>query len=127
MRKVIAYIAMSLDGYVADKHGSVAWLAGDGSDVENVGSYPEFYKSVDTVILGNTTYKQIVTELSPDKWVYEGKQSYVITNQDCKNTDEITFTNRNIADLVHNLKLQDGKNIWICGGASTIDQFHNQG
>lgn len=31
MRKTILYIAMSLDGYIADRDGGVAWLAGDGS------------------------------------------------------------------------------------------------
>ena len=28
MRKVILYIAMSLDGYIADRKGNVDWLAG---------------------------------------------------------------------------------------------------
>ena len=126
MRKVIAYIAMSLDGYIASKNGSVDWLSGDGSEAENFGSYKEFIENVDTVILGNTTYKQIITELSPDKWAYEGKQSYVITNQQYQNTDEIIFTNKNILDLVNTLKSNDGKNIWICGGSSIINQFHKQ-
>lgn len=39
MRKTILYIAMSLDGYIADKNGGVDWLEGDGSDTGNEGSY----------------------------------------------------------------------------------------
>ncbi len=42
MRKIVLYIAMSLDGYIADKAGGVDWLSGDGSDPENPGSYPAF-------------------------------------------------------------------------------------
>ena len=35
MKKVIAYIAISVDGYIADATGSVSWLGGDGSDNQN--------------------------------------------------------------------------------------------
>lgn len=75
MRKVILYIAMSIDGYIADEKGGVDWLAGDGSDKDNQGSFPRFIETVDIVILGYKTYYQIVTELSPDSWAYLGKRA----------------------------------------------------
>ena len=42
MRNVVLYLAMSLDGYLADKNGGVDWLGGDGSDPASAGSYPAF-------------------------------------------------------------------------------------
>ena len=122
MRKIVLYIAMSLDGYIADKFGGVDWLSGDGSDPENSGSYPEFINAVDTVILGHNTYHQIITELSPDSWPYEGMQSYVLTHHKQEDQNEIHFINADMAALLTKLKQQDGKNIWLCGGADIIDQ-----
>lgn len=122
MRKIVLYIAMSLDGYIADKSGGVDWLGGDGSDPENYGSYPEFIETADTVILGRNTYHQIKTQLSPDIWPYEGKQSYVLTHHNQEDRDKIHFVNTPVAELLTKLKQQDGKNIWLCGGADIIDQ-----
>lgn len=122
MGKVIIYIAMSLDGYIADKNGSVGWLDGDGSDKENCGSYPEFIKTVDTVILGYNTYNQIDTELSPDVWAYDGKETYVLTHRDCADKPGITFVNTEVVDLLSKLKDEKKKNIWICGGAAIVNQ-----
>ena len=123
MRKVVLYIAMSLDGYIADKNGGVDWLMGDGSDPENQGSYPDFIKTIDTVILGHTTYHQIATELSPDVWMYEGKLTYVLTHKKYENKEDILFTDENVPELIERLKIEEGKDIWICGGATIVNQL----
>ncbi len=122
MRKIVLYIAMSLDGYIADTHGGVGWLGGDGSDADNPGSYPSFIESVDTVILGFRTYNQIVTELSPDTWVYSEKKSFVLTHKKLNNTENVTFTDESIPSLLQRLKQENGKDIWICGGADIVNQ-----
>ncbi len=49
MRTVSLVIAMSLDGYIADNKGRVDWLKGQGDDNENMDTYSEFVKDVDTI------------------------------------------------------------------------------
>lgn len=64
MGKLVLYLAVSVDGYLADEQGGVGWLGGDGSEPENFGSYPAFYETVEVILMGWSTYHQIVTALS---------------------------------------------------------------
>lgn len=124
MRKVALYISMSLDGYLADENRGVDWLDGDGSNPEALGSYEEFYETVDDLIIGYKTFNQVRTELSPDKWVYSGKKSYVFTNRDLESDrEDIIFTKEDPKELVSKLKEQKGKNIWVVGGANLLNEF----
>lgn len=82
MKKISLFIAMSLDGYIADSSGSVNWLTGQGNDDDSIDTYSEFVKDIDTVVMGWNTYHQIVTELSPNKWVYDDFTTYVAKNTD---------------------------------------------
>lgn len=123
MRKVVLFIAMSLDGYIADQDGKVDWLGGQDANEETFDSYGAFIKDVDTVIMGWNTYHQIVTELSPSEWVYAGLTSHVITHRELPSTEEILFTQSSPCDLVEALRELPGKKIWICGGANIIQQL----
>jgi len=123
MRKVILFIAMSLDGYIADQNGGVDWLQGQDSNQETKDIYTEFIQNIDTVIMGWNTYHQIVTELSPDQWIYSSLQSYVITHNQKESTENIQFVLQDPSDLIRELKQKEGKDIWICGGAQIIQSL----
>ena len=59
-RKVILYIAMSLDGYIAKENGDISWL----SVVEKQGEdywYSKFINTIDTVVMGRKTYEKILS------------------------------------------------------------------
>lgn len=122
MRNVILYICMSLDGFIADTSGGVDWLGGEDDDNQVEGSYSQFIETVDTVIMGHTTYHQIITELYPDNWPYANLESYILTHMDCQNVNGIHFVNKDIGELIKNLKEQEGKHVWICGGADIVNQ-----
>ena len=126
MRKVVLFIAMSLDGYIADSRGGVGWLNGQDCDSENIDVYSEFAKNIDTILMGWNTYYQVTMELSPTEWIYSDFMTYVITHNEISSTEQICFINENPIDVVEKLKAKDGKNIWICGGANLAQQLmHN--
>lgn len=126
-RNVILYIAMSLDGYIAKQNGSIDWIANNINYLEEDNTYEAFYQNVDTVILGRKTYEQIIKELSPDSYPYSDSESFVLTSNlnATKSFSKATFTNQNVCELVKELKVKKGQNIWIVGGNSIIDPLVN--
>lgn len=123
MRQIILFIAMSLDGYIADTQGGVGWLSGEISGADDMISYNKFIEDIDTVIMGANTYHQIASELSPDDWMYHGLISYVVTHHHMQSTDEINFTDEDPSQLVKRLKVLKGKDIWICGATTIARQL----
>ena len=123
MRRTVLYISMSLDGCLARPDGDVSWLAGQDPDDPDPGTYPAFLSTVDTVVMGWTTYHQVVTQLSPGSWPYRGLDCYVVTHRTLPSTAEICFTGEDPCALVDALRRQPGGDIWICGGADTAAQL----
>ena len=123
MRRTVLYIAMSLDGFIADECGKVEWLEGQDPADENEGTYPEFVQEIDTVVMGWKTYHQVTAELSPDEWVYSHFTTYVITHREKEPEEKIRFVQDSPSNLIRNLKNNEGKDIWICGGAEIVRQL----
>ncbi len=120
MRRIILNIACSLDGYIARENGNIDWLPTDGGDF----GMKKFMSSVDTVLLGRTTYEQILT--FDCDYPYTNKKSYVFSTKLGKNKEGIEF----VSDMINfSKKLVElpGKDIWLIGGGKTISFFLNAG
>jgi dihydrofolate reductase len=115
-RKTILYIATSLDGFIARKDGSVDWLDKFMSPKEDYG-YKEFLDSITTVLMGNSTYKQI---LSFGEFPYKTKKCYVFSRK-ANSDDNVTFVKCDVKEFLD--KLKSDKNVWLVGGANLINQF----
>jgi dihydrofolate reductase len=117
MSKLVFYGAISLDGYLARENHSLDWLFGTEGEEET--GYEEFYDSVDTILMGRSTYDQIAL-LSPDKFPYEGKPCYVFSRTMTGSNDHVTFINEDITGFTQSLKEQEGKRIWVVGGGEVL-------
>ena len=118
MPNVIVYLATSLDGYIAREGGSIDWLPESAES-----GYDAFYKSVDTVIMGKTTYDQVLTF---GEYPYKDKKSFVFTRTNRENDENVEFV-FDIETFVKDGFPGAGKNIWLVGGAQIIASFLKQG
>lgn len=123
MKHVVLYINQSVDGFIADRDDSINWFGGQGTSMLDEHDYFKFIKKIDTVVMGRHTYQQIVNESSPESWPYSGMQTYVLSKHPAEDTDEIKFVQTDASELIEKLRAEDGKNIWIVGGATIINQL----
>ena len=125
LRKIKLYIAASLNGKIARADGRVDWLEAiptppEGSDY----GYAEFLDSVDTTIMGNKTYQQLISWDIP--FPYSGKKNYVLTRtQSTKKSDHVEFITSNHLEKIEEIKQQAGKDIWLIGGGQVNTLLFN--
>jgi dihydrofolate reductase len=119
LRKIVLYIATSLDGFIAKENGSLDWLFA----IEGVGDngFTEFYQTIDTIIMGRGTYDHLMTMV--EEYPHADKKSYIFSRQENRQELHVEFVSDNVADFVQKLKQQEGSNIWLVGGADLLDKF----
>lgn len=118
-RKLILYISMSLDGYLATKDDDLSWLSIAEKEGEDYG-YAEFNKTIDTYIIGRKTY-DVVLSLTGGEFP-QGKQHncYVLTRTPKESENGVTFYTGDIPTLIDELKKEEGKNIYCDGGGEVV-------
>lgn len=119
-RKLISFIATSLDGYIATKSESLDWLFKVEGEDDN--GYSEFYETVDTILMGRKTYDWILNQETED-FPYNNKECFVFSRSVNGENKNVKFVNEDIVDFTNKLKNEEGKNIWIVGGGELLHPF----
>lgn len=119
-RKMILYIATSLDGYIATEDESLEWLFTVEGEGDN--GYSEFYETVDTILMGNKTYEWIMRH-ETGEFPYKNKECFVFTRSSIEDTEDVKFTNEDVVSVTNKLRNQEGRNIWIVGGGELLQSF----
>lgn len=111
------FIATSLDGYIADSKGSVAFLDTYPLSNEDDMGYGSFIKGIDAIIMGRKSFE---TVLSFDvSWPYT-KHVFVWSNT-LKNIPEnlqknVSFVSGNLSDILKEIHNKGFNNLYIDGG-----------
>lgn len=123
MRKVILYIATSLDGFIAGENDDLGFLSTVETPGEDYG-YTNFVNSVDTVIMGRKTYDKVLGFGIP--FPHAGRKCYVYSNTRSGSDENVAYYNGNMGDLIAQLKQTEGKDIFIDGGAELVNELLKQ-
>jgi len=137
MRRLIYYVAVSLDGFIALEDGSLdgfIWDEKYGADLRS--RFPETFpahlqsetmgrrqnKRFDAVLMGRKTYEVGVREGITNP--YPTLDQYLFSRTISEKPDKgIVLVSDDAEGVVNRLKQETGKDIWLCGGselASTL-------
>jgi dihydrofolate reductase len=130
MRKIILDLAVTLDGFIEGPNGEIDWCIMD-DDMD----FDGFLSTIDTIFYGRVSYDawgnfQPDANASPaEQQLWKGvhsKRKFVFSSESRQDA-RATFISSDIAARVREIKQQDGKDIWLYGGASLIKTFIREG
>lgn len=122
-RKVVLYIAESLDGFIAREDNDISWLSIVEKSEEDYG-YKDFIDTIDIVIMGRKTYEKVLS--FGIEFPHKDKRCYVLSKTLRGTNENVQFYNGSINNLIKMLKGEDGKNIFIDGGAEVVREFRSE-
>ena len=114
MRKITFGGANSLDNYFARKDDAVDWLMWTDEVAEIMAN---FWKTIDTVLMGRKTYQVALRQNKGEGNPYPGIKSYVFSRTLAKDKYKgVEIVSEDAAGFVKRLKSQKGKDICVMGG-----------
>ncbi len=117
-RKLILYIASSLDGYIAGPGDDLSFLDKVTIEGEDYG-YGKFMETIDTILIGRKTYDWIIS--NAPEYAHPDRRVYVITHNHRPSVGNTIFYTSHLEQLVQTLKAEEGKNIFCDGGAEVVN------
>lgn len=130
-RKIIVYIAISADGYIARPDGDVEWLNRRPSNVDH--GMRAFSRSIDTILWGRKTYDWALAYArkagsNPESMFDKKVRNYVFSRKPPKRAvGGVEFVSQPIKAFVRSLRAKPGKHIWMMGGGKLIASFLDTG
>lgn len=122
MRTLSVFIAMSLDGYIAQPNNDLSFLKVVEKAGEDYG-YRMFTETIDTIIVGRKTYDWVYNEVGPGHYDNGRNKVYVITRTERPPSGNAEFYTGDLAELVKKLKSENGKKLYCDGGAEIITEL----
>jgi len=137
MRKIISFMHISLDGFVAGPNGELNWAKADEEIFTYVGNR---ISKTETALYGRKTYEMMQGywltagdkptatqhDIEHSKWYKKAHKvvlSKTLNEAELHNT---TIINDNLADRINEIKQQDGKEILLFGSPTATHSLMQQ-
>lgn len=121
MKKIILYIAASIDGRIAEPDGNIEWLSEFPIAKEMNYSYKEFIASIDTIIMGGRSWRELSNMDAME--TYADKAVYVVSRHNWGESENLKFITENVIECITALRNEPGKDIWLFGGGELISML----
>jgi dihydrofolate reductase len=129
-RKVIVYVAVSADWYIARPDGNIDWL----KRPHPKGHYgmTAFFASIDTILWGRKTFTEAMEKGVKLSIFGAGIKNYIFSREPQKWTatplqPDVEFVTEPIKQFAQRLRAQPGKDIFMMGGGEIIAAFLDVG
>lgn len=125
MAKTSYYVAVSLDGFLARKDGTVDWLSNYAEPLGTPYDYEPFYQTVSAVVMGRKTYD---TVLSFGEYPYQGKPGLVLSKEAGFQVNEsgVESVSSDWKEKLETLKASVKDRVWLVGGGEVASLFVNE-
>ncbi|MFR3215930.1 MAG: dihydrofolate reductase family protein [Dysgonomonas mossii] len=121
MKKIILYIAASLDQRIAEPDGSLEWLTEFPNPEKTDYGFKKLLASTDIVIMGGRTYREF---LNMDIiWPYSRQMTYVVSHHNWGEKENIKFITENTIETISEFRNQEGKDILLVGGGELTSKL----
>ncbi len=120
MRKIILGLAVSLDGFIEGPNGEYNWCFTD----QDYGM-SDFFKRVDTLFMGRKTYEMSLA-INGNGGGFPKMKICVFSNTMEKVKDDAILITGDIKKRIIEIKNEEGKDIWLFGGASLTSSLMNE-
>jgi dihydrofolate reductase len=137
MRKIISFMHISLDGFVAGPNGEMNWIKVDQEIFDHVGKR---ISKGDTALYGRVTYEMMESywptaadkpdaskhDIEHSKWYSKVHKVVLSKSMKGANLDNTTIISDNIPDRINEIKKQAGEDILLFGSPTATHSLMQQ-
>lgn len=126
------YVGASIDGFIADRNGSIQWFNPYAAAAGVKKHFDDFFETIGAVVIGGKTYENIVRDVTEGtiEWVFGNKPVWVFTHHELPTLPgaDLTFIRGEIGFWKIDIAQSAGAgDVWVVGGADLAGGFIEAG